>query len=90
MPPPDTAAAPALTDRRACFRGLRHNVAADAAAPTWCRLHLHGRYHRVEVLGALASILTVWLVTGILLVEAIQRIITPEAVNGKSECGGVP
>lgn len=42
-------------------------------------------YHRVEVLGALASVLMIWLVTGILVVEAIQRIINPEEVNGKSE-----
>lgn len=39
----------------------------------------------MEVLGALASILTVWLVTGILLVEAIQRILVPEPVNGKGD-----
>lgn len=36
------------------------------------------------MLGALASILTVWLVTGVLVFEAINRIITPEPVNGKS------
>lgn len=32
----------------------------------------------MQVLGALASVMTVWLVTGILLFEAVQRIITPE------------
>jgi hypothetical protein len=31
--------------------------------------------------------MTVWLVTGLLLFEAVQRIITPEKVNGKGECG---
>ncbi|KAK9861403.1 hypothetical protein WJX84_006624 [Apatococcus fuscideae] len=40
-------------------------------------------YHRIEVLGALASVLSSWLVTGILVYEAIQRIIEPVAVNGK-------
>ncbi|EFN51913.1 hypothetical protein CHLNCDRAFT_37115 [Chlorella variabilis] len=45
--------------------------------------HFSYGYHRVEVLGALASVMTVWLVTGLLLFEAIQRIITPEPVNGK-------
>ena len=34
-------------------------------------------YHRAEVLGALASILVVWLMTGCLIYEAIQRLITP-------------
>lgn len=38
-----------------------------------------------QVLGALVSVMTVWLVTGILLFEAVQRIITPEYVDGKSE-----
>jgi zinc transporter 2 len=40
-------------------------------------------YHRIEVLGALASVLSVWLVTGILLVQAVQRIQRPEPVDGK-------
>lgn len=44
---------------------------------------------RAQVLGALASVMTVWLVTGILLFEAVQRIINPEPVDGKSECGGL-
>eukprot|EP00884_Botryococcus_braunii_P013262 jgi/Botrbrau1/21937/Bobra.0249s0060.1 len=40
-------------------------------------------YHRVEVLGALASVLSTWLVTGILVYEAIARVINPVEVNGK-------
>ena len=39
-------------------------------------------YHRAEVLGALASIMVVWVMTGILLFEAVQRLITPEIVDG--------
>lgn len=46
-------------------------------------VHFSYGYHRIEVLGALASILSVWLVTGILLWEAVQRVINPEPVNGK-------
>jgi hypothetical protein len=38
-----------------------------------------------EVLGALASVLSIWLVTGILVYEAIDRIINPVFVNGKRE-----
>ncbi len=41
------------------------------------------RYHRIEVLGALASVLSSWLVTGILVYEAAQRIISPVKVNGR-------
>ncbi|KAL6766716.1 MTP1 [Auxenochlorella protothecoides x Auxenochlorella symbiontica] len=59
----------------------------SALAAVWAARMSHSHfsygYHRVEVLGALASILTVWLVTGILLVEAVQRILVPEPVNGK-------
>ena len=35
------------------------------------------------MLGALASVLSTWLVTGILLYEAVNRIIHPSPVNGK-------
>jgi zinc transporter 2 len=35
-------------------------------------------YHRIEVIGALVSVLLIWLLTGILVYEAILRIITPE------------
>lgn len=45
-------------------------------------MHAH-RYHRIEVLGALASVLSTWLVTGILLWEAVDRIMHPVDVNGK-------
>ena len=45
----------------------------------WCR------FHRVEVLGALVSVLSTWLVTGILLWEAVLRVMNPEPVNGKRE-----
>ena len=36
------------------------------------------------MLGALASVLSTWLVTGILLYEAVNRVINPTPVNGKS------
>mmetsp|Transcript_28614 Transcript_28614/g.80609 ORF Transcript_28614/g.80609 Transcript_28614/m.80609 type:complete len:370 (+) Transcript_28614:108-1217(+) len=40
-------------------------------------------FGRAEVLGALLSTLTIWMVTGVLVYEAIQRIIKPEDVDGK-------
>lgn len=40
-------------------------------------------FHRIEVLGALVSVLSTWLVTGILLWEAVNRIRHPVEVNGK-------
>ncbi|KAL4422951.1 hypothetical protein ABPG75_009148 [Micractinium tetrahymenae] len=61
--------------------------AVAALAAYWAKRrsqsHFSYGYHRMEVLGALASVMTVWLVTGILLFEAVQRIITPEHVDGK-------
>lgn len=38
-----------------------------------------------QVLGALASVLSIWLVTGILVYEAIERVRNPVHVNGKGE-----
>jgi len=51
-------------------------------------------FHRAEILGALASVLMIWLLTGILIYEGIQRIINPpDSVNGKImfiiACGGL-
>jgi zinc transporter 2 len=60
-------------------------VSAAAAFYAAKRSHSHYSYgyHRIEVLGALASVLSVWLVTGILLWEAVDRILNPTAVDGK-------
>ena len=38
----------------------------------------------MEVLGALASVLSIWLVTGVLVYEAVNRILNPVPVNDKS------
>ncbi|KAL0032825.1 hypothetical protein WJX77_001310 [Trebouxia sp. C0004] len=40
-------------------------------------------YHRAEVLGSMMSVLIIWVVTGILVYEAVLRIIHPQHVNGK-------
>ncbi len=37
------------------------------------------------MLGALASVLSIWLVTGILVYEAVDRVRHPVRVDGKSE-----
>eukprot|EP00951_Prasinocladus_malaysianus_P012565 scaffold93738_cov42-Prasinocladus_malaysianus.AAC.2 len=42
-------------------------------------------YARAEVLGALLSVITIWMVTGMLVTEAIQRIINPQDVDGRYE-----
>ncbi len=39
-------------------------------------------YHRAEILGALASALSLWALCGVLVYEAIMRLITPEPVQG--------
>ena len=40
-------------------------------------------YHRAEVLGALASILFIWLITLWLIVEATERFFNPPKIDGK-------
>ena len=40
-------------------------------------------FHRAEILGALISVLLIWLLTGILVYEAIFRIRNPQDVDGK-------
>jgi cobalt-zinc-cadmium efflux system protein len=39
-------------------------------------------YHRAEILGALASALSLWALCGVLIYQAIERLITPENVQG--------
>ena len=41
-------------------------------------------YHRAEVLGAILSILSIWLITGFLIAEAIHRFYTRPIVEGKT------
>jgi len=40
-------------------------------------------FHRAEILGALLSVLVIWLMTGVLVYEATYRISHPQHVNGK-------
>lgn len=40
-------------------------------------------FHRAEILGALISVILIWLLTGVLVYEAAYRIQHPEDVNGK-------
>ena len=44
-------------------------------------------YHRAEVLGALFSVMTLWLVTGMLVTEAVHRLKHPEDVKGGTMFG---
>eukprot|EP00397_Hematodinium_sp_SG-2012_P007975 GEMP01008026.1.p1 GENE.GEMP01008026.1~~GEMP01008026.1.p1 ORF type:complete len:494 (+),score=120.53 GEMP01008026.1:320-1801(+) len=39
-------------------------------------------YHQAEVIGALISVLMVWLLTGMLLIEAVGRFRRPQEING--------
>src|SRR5262249_26283852 len=39
-------------------------------------------YHRAEILGALASGLLIWLIAGVLSIEAFSRLSSPPDVNG--------
>ncbi|RIB10582.1 cation efflux family-domain-containing protein [Gigaspora rosea] len=49
------------------------------------RSHSYG-YHRAEILGALASILLIWALTGYLCVEAYDRIQNPQEIDGPTMC----
>ena len=50
-------------------------------------------FHRVEIVGAMASVLLIWVLTAALCVEAVMRVIKPEPVDGKimfiTACGGL-
>ncbi|KAF9974207.1 hypothetical protein BGZ73_002429 [Actinomortierella ambigua] len=41
-------------------------------------------YHRAEVLAALISVFIIWILTGVLFLEAIERIRNPVAIDGKA------
>ena len=40
-------------------------------------------YHRWEVIGALASVALIWILTAVLCLEAVNRLLHPEPVDGK-------
>jgi solute carrier family 30 (zinc transporter), member 2 len=40
-------------------------------------------FYRAEILGALTSVMMIWFVTGILLYEAVQRVLNPVDVDGR-------
>ena len=68
------------TRRSGCARataGSCLTVSSRRASPE----HTYG-YARLEVVGALFSVVTLWLVTGILLTEAFTRIVHPSDVQG--------
>ncbi|RCH92551.1 hypothetical protein CU097_009740 [Rhizopus azygosporus] len=43
-------------------------------------------FHRAEVIAALVSVLTIWVLTAFLVNEAIQRIKSPQEINAKLMC----
>ncbi|CAG8436416.1 3832_t:CDS:2 [Diversispora eburnea] len=49
------------------------------------KLHSYG-FHRAEILGALTSIVLIWLLTVSLCVEAYDRIKNPKEIDGKKMC----
>jgi hypothetical protein len=44
--------------------------------------HTYG-FHRAEVIAALISVLTIWVLTGLLLKEAIERLHSPQVIDAK-------
>ncbi|KAH8552528.1 cation efflux protein [Umbelopsis sp. PMI_123] len=49
------------------------------------RRHSYG-FHRAEVIAALGSVLTIWILTFYLVQAAIERLRNPEPINGKLMC----
>ncbi|KAG0202787.1 hypothetical protein BGX28_004797 [Mortierella sp. GBA30] len=43
-------------------------------------------YHRAEVLAALMSVFIIWILTAVLLMEALERIRNPQPIDGKAMC----
>ncbi|KAI7895376.1 cation efflux protein [Mucor mucedo] len=43
-------------------------------------------FHRAEVIAALVSVLTIWVLTGFLVMEAIERIRKPQVIDAKLMC----
>lgn len=74
-----TDAAHLLTDAIGIFISLTALILA-AKKPTQ---RMSYGYHRLEILGALISLLLIWAVTIVLVVEATMRIIQPVEVDGK-------
>jgi len=68
--------------------GLSVSIFAAWAVTRRSHISYSFGYHRAEILGALLSILVIWAVTGALVWEAVQRIITPQIVDGKRGCAG--
>lgn len=44
-------------------------------------------FHRAEVIAALVSVLTIWVLTGFLVMEAIERIRKPQVIDAKLVSG---
>jgi zinc transporter 2 len=38
-------------------------------------------FHRIEMFGALASVMLIWVLTGVLVYEAVLRILNPEEAS---------
>ena len=72
-------------NRLSSIGGALGNSLGDAKIEAWT----YGlcRYHRMEVLGALASVLSTLAVTSVLLYEAIRKVFdpSPEPTSGKGK-----
>ncbi|EFA75386.1 putative zinc transporter [Heterostelium album PN500] len=87
-----TDAAHLLTDIGAMFLSssllIQYSFIFPSLFAMWISTHpptssLSFGFHRAEILGALASVLMIWALTGVLLYEAVQRITHPPEVDGK-------
>ena len=63
--------------------GLGVSVVAIAIAQKHATKKFSYGYHRVEVLGAIASILAIWVMVVVLVYEATLRFFNPPEIGGK-------
>ncbi|KAI8876825.1 cation efflux protein [Backusella circina FSU 941] len=60
-------------------------VAVYLAEKPPTKTHTYG-YHRAEVISAFVSVLTIWVLTGFLVMEAIDRIKSPQVIDARLMC----
>lgn len=70
---------PATRRKSFSCQSLQHLL---VVSDLYCLGHSYG-FHRAEVIAALASVLTIWILTFYLVQAAIERLRNPEPINGK-------
>jgi Co/Zn/Cd efflux system component len=62
-----------------CVYGYARVMSNYTTKHTHTHTHTHS-YYRAEIVGALGSVVLIWVLTGVLLYEAVNRVLNPEEV----------